>query len=60
MATQKDGTPMRSASRLVATAVAAIVWILAGVSVASGPLGTSASIAAKLDAKASCHLCLGR
>ena len=51
---------MRSASRLVATAVAAIVWILAGVSVASGPLGTSASIAAKLDAKASCQLRLGR
>ena len=51
---------MRSASRLVATAVAAIVWILAGVSVASGPLATSASIATKLGAKASCHLCLGR
>jgi hypothetical protein len=51
---------MRSASRLVATAVAALVWILAGLSVASGPLGTSASIAAKLGATSSCSLNLGR
>ena len=51
---------MRSASRLVATAVAAVVWILAGLSVASGPLATSASIATKLGANSSCHLPLGR
>jgi hypothetical protein len=51
---------MRNASRLVATAVAAVVWILAGLSVASGPLATSASIAAELGATTSCYLPLGR
>jgi hypothetical protein len=50
---------MRSASRLVATIVAAVVWILAGLSVALGPLATSASIASKLGATPSCSLHLG-
>jgi hypothetical protein len=45
---------MRAASRLLATALAAIVWAFAGITVASGPLAPKAITPAALDAAASC------
>ena len=43
---------MRIASRIVATLMAAVVWIAAGLTVASGPLATTAITPAFLDADA--------
>jgi hypothetical protein len=50
---------MRTGSRILATIVAGIVWIFAGLSVASGPLATQAIAPAVLDVAASCTLKLG-
>ncbi len=51
---------MRMASRLAATTLAAVVWILAGMSVASGPLAPKAITPANLDATAACPAVLKR
>jgi hypothetical protein len=45
---------MRTASRLAAATLAAAVWILAGMSVASGPLASKAITPDGLDATVSC------
>jgi hypothetical protein len=47
---------MHAGSRILATIVAGIVWIFAGLSVASGPLATQAITPAALDVAASCVL----
>jgi len=45
---------MRSSSRFLAVAVAAAVWIMAGMSVASRPVAYQAIAPAVLDVAASC------
>jgi hypothetical protein len=45
---------MHAASRLLATALAAIVWAFAGITVASGSLAPKAITPAALDAAAVC------
>ena len=47
---------MRAGSRFLATLVAAIVWIYAGMSVASRPLAQQAITPSVLDVAASCAL----
>jgi hypothetical protein len=47
---------MRAGSRILATIVAGIVWVFAGLSVASGPLATKAITPAVLDVAAACRL----
>jgi hypothetical protein len=47
---------MSAGSRFVATVLAGIVWIYAGLSVASGPLATKAITPAVLDVAADCAL----
>jgi poly(3-hydroxybutyrate) depolymerase len=50
---------MSAGSRILATIIAGIVWIFAGLSVASGPLATQAITPAVLDVAASCTMNLG-
>jgi ABC-type anion transport system duplicated permease subunit len=45
---------MRSSSRIAAVALSAIVWIYAGMSVASRPLAAPAITPSLLDVTASC------
>jgi len=45
---------MRASSRLIATALAVVVWIFAGYSVASGPAAFKAIAPVPLDASAGC------
>jgi hypothetical protein len=50
---------MSAGSRLLATALAGIVWIFAGFSVASGPLASKAITPTVLDATANVRLIAG-
>ena len=47
---------MRMGSRLLAVFLAAVVWIYAGMSVASGPVAQQAITPTVLDVAASCAL----
>jgi len=51
---------MHAGSRFAATVLAGIVWILAGLTVASGSLVPKAITPAVLDAVASCNLVVGQ
>jgi hypothetical protein len=57
--TGTGGSEMNAGSRILATIIAGIVWIFAGLSVASGPLATQAITPAVLDVAASCTMNLG-
>jgi hypothetical protein len=50
---------MSAGSRLLATVLAGIAWVIAGFSVASGPLASKAITPAMLDATANVRLIAG-